>query len=385
MFDMQFNDPFQADAPAFRVALKPNPTRANSTSAEQPDTSKDETKDITATLAPRLIALTVTDNRGFEADTLTLTLDDSDGKIEMPERNAQVTVSIGRQGSLLTDMGSFFIDQVKHQGAPDRLIITGRSVDFRSSMNTAKEWSWHDATLGDIVKDIAWRNSLSANVAPELAAIKIAHIDQSKETDVEFLTRLAINNGAEIAVKSGVLIFLVPGKCLRGGKAVSTITINRSDGDSHAFDLADRTAYGSVIARWEDTKTPQKQTKQIKLTRKGVSKPQWKTNILAGLPRIPKALQNKFASRDEAFRGALAAWQKRQRTAATFSLTLAQGRVDIAPETPVQLTGFKEVINLTPWVIKKATHGIDSKGFVTKLELEADIRNIEYEVEESVL
>ena len=378
MLDIPFKDPFLADAPAFRVELKSNPTR-------KPDNGKDETKDITATLAPRLIALTVTDNRGFEADALTLTLDDSDGKIEMPERNAQIAVSIGRQGSLLTEMGSFFIDQVKHQGTPDRLIITGRSVDFRSSLNSAKEWSWHDATLGDIVKDIAWRNSLSANVAPELAGIKIAHIDQSKETDVAFLTRLAINNGAEIAVKSGVLIFLIPGKCLRGGKAIPAVTISRSDGDSHMFELTDRTAYGSVIARWEDTKTPQKQTKQVKLTRKGASKPQWKTDYLAGLTENTNVLPNKFASRDEAFRAAEAAWQERQRSAVKFSLTLAQGRVDIAPETPVQLTGFKEVINQTPWVIKKAIHGIDAKGFITKIELEADIRHIEYEVEESVL
>lgn len=382
MIDALDNDLTRGDAPAFKLELNQKPA-SSSASAAKNNTSKDEKKDITARLAPRLIALTVTDNRGFEADTLTLTLDDSDGKIEMPERNAQVNVSIGRQGSVLTDMGSFIIDQVTHRGTPDQLVITGRSVDFRNDMNTPKERSWHDTTLGEIVKDIAWRNSLSASVSPALAGITIAHIDQSKESDIAFLTRLAIRNGAEIAVKSGVLIFLVPGKCVRGGKAIPTVTISRSDGDAHTFDLADRTAYGSVIARWQDTKTPQKQVKQVKLTRKSAGTQQATTDYLAGSRENVSILQNMFASKDEAIRAAEAEWQQRQRNAAQFSLTLAQGRADIAPETPVRLSGFKDVINKTPWVIKKVTHGIDKKGFITKLELEADIRNVEYDMEES--
>ncbi|SFU19247.1 hypothetical protein SAMN05192562_11063 [Kosakonia arachidis] len=384
MIDALDNDLTRGDAPAFKLELNQKPASGNSSaSAVKNGNSKDEKKDITARLAPRLVALTVTDNRGFEADTLILTLDDSDGKIEMPERNALVNVSIGRQGSVLTNMGSFFIDQVTHRGTPDQLVITGRSVDFRNDMNTPKERSWHDTTLGEIVKDIAWRNSLSASVSPELAGIKIAHIDQSKESDIAFLTRLAIRNGAEIAVKSGVLIFLVPGKCVRGGKAVSTVTISRSDGDSHTFDLTDRTTYGSIIARWQDTKTPQKQVKQVKLTRKSAGTQQASTDYLAGSIENVSILQNMFASKDEAIRAAEAEWLQRQRNAAIFSLTLAQGRADIAPETPIRLSGFKDVINKTPWVIKKLTHGIDQKGFITKLDLEADIRNVEYEMEES--
>ncbi|WP_312692657.1 contractile injection system protein, VgrG/Pvc8 family [Kosakonia sp.] len=383
MIDALDKDLTRADAPAFKLELKQKP--ASGTPATNSNQSNNATKDITARLAPRLIGLTVTDNRGFEADTLTLTLDDSDGKIEMPARDAQVNVSIGRQGEVLTDMGSFIIDQVTHRGTPDQVVITGRSVDFRNDMNTPKERSWHDTTLGEIVKDIAWRNSLSASVAPELATIKIAHIDQSKESDIAFLTRLAIRNGAEIAIKSGVLIFLVPGKCVRAGKAISTVTLSRSDGDSHTFDLADRTAYGSVIARWQDTKTPQKQVKQVKLTRKSAGKQQAQTDYLAGSRENVNILPNTFASKEEALRAAEAAWQERQRNAALFTLTLAQGRADIAPETPVRLTGFKDVINHTPWVIKKLTHGIDGKGFITKLELEADIRNLAYELQESIV
>lgn len=371
MIDALANDLTQADTPLYALKLLAKPA-----SYDQAATEVD--KDITQNIAGRLISLTVTDNRGFEADTLTLTLDDADGNIAMPARSAVVGVSLGRQGENPTDMGSFTIDQVTHRGTPDQLVISGRSVDFREGMNTAKEGSWHDTTLGAIVENIATRNKLKASVAAELAGIKIAHIDQSKESDIGFLTRLAIRNGAEIAVKKGTLIFLVPGKCVRNGKAVTPVTISRGDGDTHTFDLADRAAYGGVVAHWQDTKTPQKQTKQVEMKRKEESK-QEATNYTAGSAENVYILPTLYASKDEATRAADAAWKELQRTAAKFTLVLAQGRGDIAPETPIRLSGFKDVINNTPWVIKKVTHALDNKGFITKLELEIDVSKVAYE------
>jgi hypothetical protein len=46
-------------------------------------------------LDPRIISLELTDNRGFEADELTIAIDDSDGLIELPPRGAELSVSLG--------------------------------------------------------------------------------------------------------------------------------------------------------------------------------------------------------------------------------------------------------------------------------------------------
>ncbi|WLI76959.1 phage late control D family protein [Kosakonia sp. H02] len=343
--------------------------------------SKDnDDKDITATITPRLMALTITDNRGFETDTLSLTLDDADGEIQMPMRGNKIGVAIGWQGAELAEMGTFTVDQVTHQGTPDQVSILARSVDFLGPMNSAKDGSWHDTTFGAIVEDIAKRNSLKASVAPELAAIKIAHIDQSSETDAAFLTRLAVRNGAEIAVKSDTLFFLVPGKCVRANQKVSTVTISRSEGDTHSFSIADREVYGSVIARWQDTSTPKEQTKQIKLTRKTGATGD-ATDYTAGSKKNVFTLPTLYASKDEATRAAKAQWNEIQRKAATFSITLAQGRTDISAETPVLVSGFKKIIDETPWVIQKVIHGIDSNGFITQLHLELKISEAEYELQ----
>ncbi len=39
-------------------------------------------------VAERLMSLSLTDNRGFEADQLTITLDDADGQLQLPPRGA---------------------------------------------------------------------------------------------------------------------------------------------------------------------------------------------------------------------------------------------------------------------------------------------------------
>ncbi|WP_244859255.1 hypothetical protein [Shewanella dokdonensis] len=55
-------------------------------------------KDISSKLRPRLISLTLEDKRGFEADTLELQLDDSDGQLQLPRKGASMQVLLGWQG-----------------------------------------------------------------------------------------------------------------------------------------------------------------------------------------------------------------------------------------------------------------------------------------------
>lgn len=58
-----------------------------------------EGRDITTVLDNRLMSLTLTDNRGFEADQLDLELDDADGKIVLPRRGAVITLALGWKGA----------------------------------------------------------------------------------------------------------------------------------------------------------------------------------------------------------------------------------------------------------------------------------------------
>lgn len=359
-------------------------------------------KDITQNIRKRLITLSLTDNRGFEADQLDIELDDSDGLMVMPQRNAVLALSLGWEGAALTPKGLFTVDEVEHRGSPDTLTIRARSADFRGSLNTRRDESYHDTTLSHIVQKVAARNKLKATIAAGLGTIEVSHIDQTQETDAAFLTRLASLNGAVAVVKNGSLLFMRPGNGTTvSGKPLPVFTLARQDGDQHSFSIADRDAYTGVTASWLNTKQPKPQ--KVKLQRKpkeqhlralqhpnakpaaskkpGKPVEEKKGEYLVGAEDnvfvIPKVYANKAA----AMRAAQAKWEKLQRGAAEFSLSLAMGRANITPEMPVRVSGFKAVIDAQDWIVSKVTHSLSNSGFTTALEFEVLLSDVTYEVQ----
>ena len=362
-----------------------------------------ESKDITGNISARLISLTMTDNRGFEADQLDIELNDADGLVALPVRGAVLTLWLGWKDSALVNKGSFTVDEVEHRGAPDTVTIRARSADFRGSLNSRREESWHDKTLGAIVEAIAARNKLTAAVAPELAKIPLPHIDQAQESDAKFLTRLADRNGGEVSIKAGKLLFLRPGNAVNAsGKPIPLVTITRSDGDRHQFAIADRGAYTGVTAQWLHTKEPK--PKKVKVNRKpkeqhlrALQHPKAKAKkkeakipearegeYMAGEADNVFALTTVYATKSQAVRAATAKWDKLQRGVAEFSINLAVGRAELYPETPVKVSGFKSVIDEQAWIISKVTHSLNNNGFTTGLELEVRLSDVEYEAGEDI-
>lgn len=359
-----------------------------------------EGRDITGNISPRLISLSLTDNRGFEADQLDIEIDDADGKVELPIRGVVLRLFLGWKGEALFDKGRFTVDEVEHRGAPDTVTMRARSADFRGALNSRREQSWHDTTLSAIVATIATRNKLEPSVAAELAGIKISHIDQTQESDVVFLTRLAERNGAEVAIKSGKLMLIKAGRGVTAsGKPIPVMTITRADGDRHQFSIADRGAYTGVTAKWLHTSDLKKQ-QEIELKRKQEAA----KKAAAAHPRAKKkkkkpakekearegeymtgeadnvfAITTIYATKAAAMRAADAKWDKLQRGVAEFSIGLAVGRADIFPEMPVKVSGFKSIIDSQDWTITKVSHSLSNSGYVTRLELEVRLSGVEYE------
>lgn len=359
-------------------------------------------KDITQNIRLRLISLNLTDNRGFEADQLDIELDDADGLLAMPERGAVISLFLGWKGSALIGKGKFTVDEVEHHGAPDTLTLRARSADFRGSLNSRRALSYHQTTLGEVVKQVAERNNLKPMLADGLAKISIQHIDQTQETDAKFITRLASLNGAVAAVKQGALLFIKPGSGVTAsGKPISQITLTRNDGDRHSFSIADRGAYTGVTASWLHTKDPK--PKKVKFKRKkrnlhlrALQHPKAKAGAKKEI-KTPEAKEGEYmvgsednvfaittiyASKAVAMRAAQSKWEKLQRGVAEFSITLAMGRADLYPETPIAVSGFKTVIDAQPWIISKVSHSLNNNGFTTTLNLEVLLSEVSYEEED---
>lgn len=304
-------------------------------------------RDITRTVNPRLINLTLTECRGGEADQLDLTLSDHDGKLAIPPKDAEIAVRLGWVGRTLVDKGTFIVDEVEHSGAPDVVTIRARSADLIKPLRIRTEKSWHEKTLGAIVSEIAGRHGLASKVDGALAGIFIAHIDQTHESDLHFVTRLAKRYDATATVKKGSLLFL-PIDTTRTGH----LTFQRKDGDSHRWHTADRNAYSGVRAYWHDPGKAQRRS------------------VLAGASGNAKRLRETFATEADALAEAKAEWLRVQRGAATFELTLAMGEPALAPQATVTVNGFKPGIDSTEWLVVKAAHTLSESGLTTRVEME---------------
>lgn len=328
-------------------------------------------------LSDRVISIGLTDNRGFEADQLTLELDDSAGDIALPGRGVELSLWLGWTGEALVFKGVYTVDEVTHGGPPDRITVTARSADFREEFNVKREVSWHDVTVERVVSAIASRYDLKAQISDMLMNIEIDHADQTQESDMSFLTRMAEMLGAIATVKNGSLLFIVPGGGFTAsGKPIPSIEITRSSGDRHRFRIADRDAYTGVRAYWLDLNFGKK--KKVSVRRRASTKKADKSSsregdYIEGADGNVFIMRKTFQNEDAARRAAAAKWQQLQRGVAEFSISLARGRAELYPEMHATVTGFKPDIDAQNWIISKVQHDVDSNGFTTQLNLEAKI------------
>lgn len=371
--------------------------------------TKDEDDiDISETVSNRLINLTLTDNRGFEADMLDLTLSDHDGKLALPQRNAILVIAIGWKGAQLINKGRYLVDEVQYSGTPDVMTIRARAADLKGSLSEQKERSFHNIKLGELIKQIATENEIGFECDERLVDVPIDHRDQTNESDINFLTRLAEELDCLATVKNGNLLFMRIGQGRTlSGKMIPPVHIKKIHGDSYQFSVTETDNYKAVRAYWHDTDTGKRgeiiideNTQVVKKQRmtkgrmladgmvKGrrLSKRKYKTieqtePVESDSDKI-KSLRITYESEARAITAAKSAFDKLKRGVASFSITLANGVPDLIPETPVRLSGFKAGIDSSEWLITRVTHNISDGGFTSQIECELKVEDDGFEVRE---
>ena len=330
----------------------------------------------------RIKDVTVDDKRGFEADELSITLSDHDGALAMPSTDSMIKVWLGFEETGVVFKGEYKVTGFEHSGAPDELRISAVAADMAAGLAEQQEKTWSKTTLGAIVETIAKKYNYTPKVHKDLAKISIDHLTQTNESDASFLMRLADSNDAIATVKQQHMLFMPAGKGQTlGGEDIPTVNITRLTGDQHRFSYSTTDAYNAVKAYYlPDKKGSAKQhviinADNLELKQQDKKKAQGKpakaaTPINADGEKI-KTLRHLYASKATAERGARAAYKKLKRGRAVFSISLAVGRPDLAPETPVTVQGFKAEIDAEPWIVAKVSHSVSDGGYVSGLELEA--------------
>ncbi|MDO5059205.1 MAG: contractile injection system protein, VgrG/Pvc8 family [Neisseria sp.] len=344
----------------------------------------------------RIIRVQLTDKRGFEADELTIELDDYDQSLAFPPKDSRIEVWLGYRESGVVYKGAYRVTELSWQGAPDTLQICAQAADMSGKLAEQQEKSWHKTSLKTIVETIAKQHGLTPVVGQNFQNEQIAHIDQTNESDAAFLSRLAERYDAIATVKENRLLFVSAGEATTAnGTPMPEITLHRNIGDQYSYRYTATENYQAVRAYYTDKKTgkkheaviskdnvePVKQTqtkvhkykrkrkdgKTQKVTRKTVSVT--KSIKTDGL-KI-KTLRHLYQSKATAENGARAAFKKLKRGTAEFDISLALGRPDVTPESPVTLRGFKAEIDEEQWVGVEVETTLDSKGLTGRIKLES--------------
>jgi len=152
-----------------------------------------------ALLNQRLMHWSHTDAAGIEADRLELTLS-IEGLEGLPSLSGKIGLRVGYQESGLVEKGEFVVTQRTPVLFPMRLMIVATAAPFSatdaSGYRQRRSASYGPTTLGALFRQLVSRHGFSPRVAPALEGIAIPHIDQSNESDMAFITRLATRYGA---------------------------------------------------------------------------------------------------------------------------------------------------------------------------------------------
>ena len=217
-----------------------------------------------ALLNERLLSWTHIDAAGIESDQLTLVIS-LDGLEGLPSLGGKIGLRVGYRESGLVDKGEFVITRRTPTLFPLRLTLVATAAPFSATDQTGfkqrRSVSHGPTTLGALFRQLTSRHGFSPRVAPDLSLIKIAHIDQSNETDMGFLTRLAYLHDALAKPVNELYVLARRGQAKSlSGKVLPTIklsvTTNNRPGD-HAFisavlDETARAKYQGCKTSWWD-------------------------------------------------------------------------------------------------------------------------------------
>ncbi len=337
---------------------------------------------ITKLIRDRFISLNITDEAGFESDTLDITLDNRDLMIEPPKTGAELKVSLGYKETGVRPMGLFMVDEYERSGLPHKIIIRAKSAyggdgqttsatvnGITTKLKEQRTRSWDGQTLGTIVSQIAAECGLEPLIDSSLAAEVIAHVDQKDEGNSNFLLRLANERNAVFKPAGGMLIFDKLGKDKTiAGKPIPTVWLTlgappiptekkpnwaRLSGneDSYRLTVAERQNFKSVTAYYHDVSAAERKEVTV-----GEGEPSRK--LPANYPTPAEAAQAAAAELRRIGRG---------KSAPTFNcegnpLLAAAGKLVVDASMGSDLEG--------EWAITRAVHKLDGGGYTTDLECE---------------
>lgn len=333
-----------------------------------------DNQDMTAAVKDRLLEILVIDEAGIESDSLKLSLDDRRGEdasiAQLPSIGCKLAVSLGYLETSLIQMGSYVVDEIEIRTPPRTLDVMAKAADMTGAFRSPKTRSWDDMddseslTLGKIVRRIAAEHGYIPKVAAELAAISYDHIDQTEESDMNLLTRLADKVDAIAKPVDGYLL-LYDKNAVKSvsGKDVPIITLSEPQLIEWTYRYSARKPAGKVSSD-KSTDTPAV-TGGIKAYYWDFAQAQRQEVTIGKAPF--EVLRHVYSTQADAERAAKSKKNTGDRLQGELSFSL--------PGNPSLMAGGILTLSLrsgipSRWRMTRIEHRLNNAGYVSRVECE---------------
>ncbi len=317
-------------------------------------------QNVTGVIHDRFISGLVTDNEGLKSDRFEVTLDDRDNRVVIPAEGAELNVWLGYEETGLTYMGLYIYDETDLGGPVNRVTLKCKAAHVgnsktlkgkRGSLKQHKTRGWHEKTLDEIVATVAEEAGYEPRVFPDLGKEFFPHLDQTEESDLNLLTRLAKHRNAVAKPAGGAFVFVPRGRSKSAtGRTIVDVPLGKGDLTDWHMNIAEREAYLSVEAVWHNLEAAERIT------------------VTAGEGEPIKKVRGTFATADEAGLAAESELKRIQRGKSAPSFTLP-GRPELAAECNVIISELRTEF-VGAWSVKTATHNFSKTGYTTTIECE---------------
>lgn len=314
-----------------------------------------------------LIDFKYTDAAPGELDSITLNLDDTDGKW-INEWSAvagdviQASIFVNhweKQGEQLKlPCGTFAVDSADVSGPPDVVAIQATALPFggKAAKDEVVTKAWENVKLRTVAQEIAAKSGLKL-VYESSSNPTYERLDQSEQSSLAFLNETA--KAEAIAVKiSGSSLVLYDEEVYEKAEAIVTITRGKSNVISYSFenDTAS-TVYGACTVTYRPSKTKGDSSGKV-IT--GT----YKVPSLSKYPTLKVNEQVKSAA--EAQRLAKNRLREKNKEAGKGSLTLS-GDIRLAAGITINVAGWGKYDG--KYIIESAEHAVGSGGYTTTINI----------------
>ncbi len=325
-------------------------------------------KDITKTVLPFLVSLTVTDETGFGSDTLEIVLADPSGTMELPRRNSWLSLRLGYADGVMRDFGRYDVDEVSAEGPPDMITIhaksdagasglavprpDGSTPPVNDSLQTQKKRNWPAGYFGAIAtKIIAEHPSLSTAAFTTDKTISGQWLPgqyQTNESDLAFLTRICRANGWILKIVDGRLIInRVSSAATASGKPLPVLALRPHDVSNWRIVFGGNKPYAQAIAYYHDKKAARE------------------VEVIAGSGEPTFRFQHPSADRESAERDAQSRINGLLEGLSEITVNMPMNTAIIA-EQPLDLAGFRDGLN-GRWLASRIEHRFSDAGATTAI------------------